>query len=316
MWERCAKVGAVDGAVAVGFGGVDVFTSGTVEFDGFDVGCVAETDGEEGLLVAVDARAAAEIGTAVFFELERWSSVCVRDGERRYLTILARPLLVTINRAWIRPYRNRAEVSSPSRSSSSMLSSPSAGGKSVSTACRCCGYGDETRSGSMKRWVLPSSWLLRSVTLWQLVKSASMRQFIPLPTFKRPREPQRNRQVTSYPTVHPMSTARLWILVRNRSPRRPSRRPINLWFPFTSCIRPERDRQVAEHARAWLALGGRREADVEEVVHSLATTWSHPSSSSDLVPLPVLVSSGLLIRGRCPSVPRTVSCPSTTTVDS
>jgi hypothetical protein len=70
--ERRAEIGAVNGAVAVGFGAVDVFASRAVEFDGFDVGCVAETDGEEGLLVAVDAWATAEIGATVFLELQVW----------------------------------------------------------------------------------------------------------------------------------------------------------------------------------------------------------------------------------------------------
>lgn len=40
-----------------------------------------------------------------------------------YLTIFARPLVVTINRAWIKPYRNLAEVSMLSLVSSSKSSS-------------------------------------------------------------------------------------------------------------------------------------------------------------------------------------------------
>lgn len=69
MRERCSKVGAIDESVAVRFGGIDVFAARAVEFDGLDVGCVAEADGEEGLLVAVDARATAKVCAAVFLKL-------------------------------------------------------------------------------------------------------------------------------------------------------------------------------------------------------------------------------------------------------
>jgi hypothetical protein len=64
-----AKVGAVDGSVTVGFGRVNVFTARAVEFDGFDVGCVTKADGQEGLLVAVYARATSKVCAAVFLEL-------------------------------------------------------------------------------------------------------------------------------------------------------------------------------------------------------------------------------------------------------
>jgi hypothetical protein len=67
--ECCAKVGPIDGSVTVGFRRVDVFAARAVEFDGFDVGCVAETDGEEWLLVAVYTWATAKVCAAVFFEL-------------------------------------------------------------------------------------------------------------------------------------------------------------------------------------------------------------------------------------------------------
>ena len=69
MRERRSKVRPVDGSVAVRFGGIDVFAARTVKFDGPDVGCVAQADGEKGLLVAVDARATAKVCAAVFLEL-------------------------------------------------------------------------------------------------------------------------------------------------------------------------------------------------------------------------------------------------------
>lgn len=67
--ERGAKVGAVDGGVARGFRVVEVLAAGAVELDGLEVGDVGEAHGEEGVGVAVDARAFAEFGLFVLVEL-------------------------------------------------------------------------------------------------------------------------------------------------------------------------------------------------------------------------------------------------------
>lgn len=67
--------------MAVGFRGINVFAARAVEFDGFDVGRIAEADGEEGLLVAVYTRATAEICATVLFELRKGLGFGARCGE-------------------------------------------------------------------------------------------------------------------------------------------------------------------------------------------------------------------------------------------
>lgn len=85
--EGRAKVSPVDGAVARGFGRVDVFAAGAVEFDGFLVGRVGEADGEEGVAVAEHARASTKVGLFVLFELREtmkdqlWAAGGEREGD-------------------------------------------------------------------------------------------------------------------------------------------------------------------------------------------------------------------------------------------
>lgn len=67
--EGSAKVGAVDGGVARGFGVVKVLAAGAVELDGLEVGDIGETHGEQGVRVAVDARAFAKFRLLVLVEL-------------------------------------------------------------------------------------------------------------------------------------------------------------------------------------------------------------------------------------------------------
>jgi hypothetical protein len=55
--------------MSVRFGRVDIFASGTVEFDCFLVGDVGKTDGKEGLGVTVDSGTTAKVGFAVFLQL-------------------------------------------------------------------------------------------------------------------------------------------------------------------------------------------------------------------------------------------------------
>ena len=69
--ERGPEIGAVDGGVARGFGVVEVFAFGAVEFYGLHVGEVGHAGGEEGVRFAVDAGASAKVVFLVFFELER-----------------------------------------------------------------------------------------------------------------------------------------------------------------------------------------------------------------------------------------------------
>jgi hypothetical protein len=119
--EGRAEVGAVDRAVPIGLGRVDVFAAGAVELDGFLVRHVRESHGEKRLRVAVDARTSSKVCFAVFLEL----TISLGDisGNGKALTIFASPREVMIYRACIKPYRNRAEVSMDSRTSSSRRSS-------------------------------------------------------------------------------------------------------------------------------------------------------------------------------------------------
>lgn len=67
--EGGAEVGSVDGGVAGGFGVVDVFAFGAVEFHGFDAGEVGEAHWEEGVVLTHDAGTFSEVGFLVFVEL-------------------------------------------------------------------------------------------------------------------------------------------------------------------------------------------------------------------------------------------------------
>lgn len=79
LGERGAEVGAVDGGVAARLGVVEVLAAGAPELDGLLVGDVGQADGQEGVRVAVDAGAFAEVGLLVLLELVPPSmSVCLR----------------------------------------------------------------------------------------------------------------------------------------------------------------------------------------------------------------------------------------------
>ena len=54
-----------------GFRGINVFASTTIKLDGFFVGDVGKTDGEERLRLAENARTSAKVRTLVFLELLR-----------------------------------------------------------------------------------------------------------------------------------------------------------------------------------------------------------------------------------------------------
>ena len=69
MGERSAEIGTINGAVARGLWGVEILAATAVQFDGFLVWYVSETNGEEGLLLTEYARASSEIGAFVFLEL-------------------------------------------------------------------------------------------------------------------------------------------------------------------------------------------------------------------------------------------------------
>lgn len=102
MGEGGPEIGAVDRAVPVGFGGVDVLASRTVELDCFLVRDVGESDGEKWLGVAVDTGTTAEIGFAIFVELQQKQnssamSVMVPPDQPAFqLTILDNPREVTM----------------------------------------------------------------------------------------------------------------------------------------------------------------------------------------------------------------------------
>lgn len=67
--EGGAEVGTVDGGVARRLWVVEVLAAGAVELDWFEVGDIGETHGEEGMGVAVDARAFSKLGLFVLVEL-------------------------------------------------------------------------------------------------------------------------------------------------------------------------------------------------------------------------------------------------------
>lgn len=123
-----AEVRSVDGPVSVRFGGVDVLAARAVKLDGLLVGDVRETHGEEGLRIAVDAGASSKVGLLILLHLAKTvdcQRYVARGNQSRSArrTIFVRPREVAMYRAWIRPYRKRADASIDSRTPSSRSSS-------------------------------------------------------------------------------------------------------------------------------------------------------------------------------------------------
>jgi len=75
--ERSPEVGSIYRTVARGFWGVDIFASAAVEFDGFFVCNVGQTDREEWLGLAKDTRTAPEVDFLVFLELDETIIGCL-----------------------------------------------------------------------------------------------------------------------------------------------------------------------------------------------------------------------------------------------
>lgn len=73
--EGGAEVGTVDGSVARRLWVVEILAAGAVELDGFEVGDIGEAHGEEGMGVAVDARAFPKLGLLILVELFPESSI-------------------------------------------------------------------------------------------------------------------------------------------------------------------------------------------------------------------------------------------------
>lgn len=69
LGEGGAEVGAIDGGVAARLWVVEVLAAGAPELDGLLVGDVGQADGQEGVRVAVDAGAFAEVCLLVLLEL-------------------------------------------------------------------------------------------------------------------------------------------------------------------------------------------------------------------------------------------------------
>lgn len=69
LGEGGAEVGPVDGGVAARLWVIKVLAAGTPELDGLLVGDVGRADGQEGVRVAVDAGAFAEVCLLVLLEL-------------------------------------------------------------------------------------------------------------------------------------------------------------------------------------------------------------------------------------------------------
>ena len=106
MRKGRAKVRAVDRAVSRRLGRVEVLAPRAVELDGFLVREVRQAEGDEGLAVAQDPRAASEVALLVLFNLDgERNGSDISDGtlEAVCRTILASPREVMMNRAWMRP---------------------------------------------------------------------------------------------------------------------------------------------------------------------------------------------------------------------
>lgn len=89
MRESGAEVSAVGVMVARAFGSGDVHTFGAVQLDHRLAGHVAQTDGQHGLVFAVDARAVIEITGLVFFDHLRDSPIredvaCVDEAVQHF----------------------------------------------------------------------------------------------------------------------------------------------------------------------------------------------------------------------------------------
>lgn len=69
LGEGGAEIGAVDGGVAARLWVVEILAPGTPELDGLLVGDVGQADGQEGVRVAMDAGAFAEVGLLILLEL-------------------------------------------------------------------------------------------------------------------------------------------------------------------------------------------------------------------------------------------------------
>lgn len=69
LGEGGAEVGAIDGRVAAGLWVVEVLAAGAPELDGLLVGDVGQADGQEGVRIAVDAGALAEVCLLILLEL-------------------------------------------------------------------------------------------------------------------------------------------------------------------------------------------------------------------------------------------------------
>jgi hypothetical protein len=69
LGEGGAEVCAVDGGMAARLGIVEVLAPGAPELDRLLVRDVGQADGQEGMRVAVDARAFSKVGLLIFLEL-------------------------------------------------------------------------------------------------------------------------------------------------------------------------------------------------------------------------------------------------------
>ena len=70
--ECGAEIGAINGAMARGLWGVEILAATAIQFHGFLIWYVGETDGEEGLLLTEYSRASSEIGALVLFQLKSY----------------------------------------------------------------------------------------------------------------------------------------------------------------------------------------------------------------------------------------------------
>jgi hypothetical protein len=111
IMERSSEICSVDRGMARRLGIVDILALGAIELHGLDVGEVRKTHGEERVLLAHDTRALSEVAFLVLIKLDsqktRVRFYPYNPLKRRkwvyYLTIFARPLVVTMYLACTKP---------------------------------------------------------------------------------------------------------------------------------------------------------------------------------------------------------------------
>lgn len=86
MWEGAAEECAVNGTVSTALGRVDILASWAKKLDCLLEGVVAETDGQQWLLIAKNTRTSSKVGALVLFQ-HLGQSACGDDVSGVYQSI-------------------------------------------------------------------------------------------------------------------------------------------------------------------------------------------------------------------------------------